>query len=81
MKNTSDPALSTVQTTLGSIAFFDRGAGVPIILWPSLFTTHRIFDTMIVPLVEAGWRTISVDGLGFGAGDSPHGLVQPMPIL
>jgi 3-oxoadipate enol-lactonase len=77
MKNTSDPALSTVQTTLGSIAFSDRGAGVPIILWPSLFTTHRIFDAMIVPLVEAGWRTIAVDGPGFGASDPPHGLVQP----
>ena len=83
MKNTSDPALSTVQTTLGSIAFCDRGAGVPIIL--SLFITHRIFDAMILPLVEAGWRTIpqsgryanAVDGPGFGASDPPHGLVQP----
>ncbi|WP_373542067.1 hypothetical protein [Chamaesiphon sp.] len=50
MKNTSDPALSTVQTTLGSIAFCDRGEGVPIILWPSLFTTHGIFDAMILTL-------------------------------
>jgi pimeloyl-ACP methyl ester carboxylesterase len=77
MKNTSDPALSTVQTTLGSIAFSDRGTGMPIILWPSLFTTHRIFDAMILPLVEAGWRTIAIDGPGFGASDPPHGLVQP----
>jgi hypothetical protein len=30
MKNTSDPALSRVQTTLGSIAFGDRGARVTI---------------------------------------------------
>ncbi len=77
MKNISDPVLSRVQTTLGSIAFSDRGAGVPIILWPSLFTDHRIFDAMILPLVEAGWRTIAVDGPGFGVSDPPHGLVQP----
>lgn len=66
-----------IDTSLGSIAVFDSGRGKPIFLWPSLFTDHRLYDAMVAGLVPHGWRTLAIDGPGFGQSDPPDGLVQP----
>ena len=66
-----------VQTALGTLAIFERGAGKPILLWPSLFTDHSLYDAMTERLSALGWRTLSIDGPGFGKSDPPDGLVQP----
>lgn len=73
---TSPSLLHRVPTRLGTIAFADEGAGTPVVLWPSLFSDHRLFAHLL-PLLGAGWRTIRIDGPGFGQSDAPRGEVQP----
>lgn len=66
----------TVPTRVGTLAVADRGEGTPVVLWPSLFSDHRLYDRVVGHLGE-GWRTVSVDGPGFGRSDPPAGEVQP----
>lgn len=66
-----------IQTSLGVLAVFARGAGKPILFWPSLFTDHSLYDGVAKALAASGWRTLAVDGPGFGRSDPPTGLVQP----
>lgn len=73
---TTPSYLRQVTTRLGTIAFVDEGAGTPVVLWPSLFSDHRLF-AHLVPLLGDGWRTIRIDGPGFGQSDAPRGDVQP----
>lgn len=65
-----------IPTRVGSLAVADHGAGTPVMLWPSLFSDHRLYDR-VVQRLGASWRTISVDGPGFGRSDPPAGDVQP----
>ncbi len=65
-----------VRTGVGSLAIADRGEGTPVVFWPSLFSDHRLYDRVVAHL-SAGWRTVSVDGPGFGRSDPPAGEVQP----
>ena len=65
-----------IETRLGSLAVADHGRGIPLMLWPSLFSDHRIYDPLFGLLGE-GWRVLRVDGPGFGASSPPHGEVQP----
>jgi 3-oxoadipate enol-lactonase len=73
---TTPSYLRQVTTRLGTIAFVDEGAGTPVVLWPSLFSDHRLFAHLI-PLLGDGWRAIRIDGPGFGQSDTPRGDVQP----
>lgn len=68
--------LRRITTGVGSLAIADRGAGIPVVLWPSLFSDHRLYDHVVGHL-GAGWRTISVDGPAFGRSDPPVGEAQP----
>ena len=68
--------LRRVPTRVGRIAFTDEGTGAPIVLWPSLFSDHRLYAPL-VPLLAGRWRTIRIDGPGFGQSDAPRGEVQP----
>ena len=68
--------LRRVPTRVGALALADEGTGTPVVLWPSLFSDHRLFVPM-VPLLGDEWRTIRVDGPGFGQSDAPRGEVQP----
>jgi pimeloyl-ACP methyl ester carboxylesterase len=70
------PALRRIPTRVGAIAIADEGAGTPLVLWPSLFSDHRLYD-QVVPLLGSGWRPIRIDGPGFGQSDPPAGDVQP----
>jgi len=64
-----------IKTCVGSIAVFEEGAGIPVVLWPSLFSDHRLYSH-VVRLLGSGWRTIRIDGPGFGQSDPPQGEVQ-----
>jgi 3-oxoadipate enol-lactonase len=64
-----------VATRVGAIALADEGTGTPLILWPSLFSDRRLF-CHVQRLLGAGWRTLRIDGPGFGRSDSPRGDVQ-----
>lgn len=63
--------MKTIATGLGPIAYDDQGeAGLPVaLLWPSLFSDHRMWEAQIGPLRVAGWRTLALDPPGHG--DSP----------
>ena len=65
-----------IATSVGTLAIADHGAGRPVVLWPSLFSDHRLFDRVVGKL-GSGWRTICIDGPGFGRSDPPPGDVQP----
>lgn len=71
-------ALRRVPTAVGAIAVAEDGTptGTPVVLWPSLFSDHRLFDP-VVPLLADAWRIVRVDGPGFGRSDPPRGDVQP----
>jgi len=60
--------MTTVNTTLGSVYVDDRGEPdePTALLWPSLFTDHRMWRHQIAPLREAGWRTLALDPPGHG---------------
>ena len=72
----STRSLRRIATRVGSIAISDEGTGTPVVLWPSLFSDHRLFSH-VVPLLGARWRAIRIDGPGFGQSDAPRGEVQP----
>lgn len=65
-----------VPTRLGTLAVADRGEGTPVVLWPSLFSDHRLYRH-VTPLLGREWRSICVDGPGFGQSTPPDGDVQP----
>jgi 3-oxoadipate enol-lactonase len=73
---TTPSRLRRVPTRVGAIALADEGAGTPVVLWPSLFSDHRLYAPL-VPLLGDRWRTIRIDGPGFGQSDAPRGAVQP----
>ena len=64
-----------IATRVGTLAMADYGEGTPVLMWPSLFADHRFFELVVEELGE-GWRTIRVDGPGFGASDAPTGVEQ-----
>jgi pimeloyl-ACP methyl ester carboxylesterase len=65
-----------VRTRVGTLAVADSGHGVPVVLWPSLFSDHRLYRH-VTPLLGPRWRSICVDGPGFGQSTPPDGDVQP----
>lgn len=65
-----------VTTRVGAIALSDEGTGTPVLLWPSLFSDRRLY-TQVCRLLRGDWRTVRIDGPGFGRSDPPRGEVQP----
>ncbi len=63
------PINRIVETRVGSIALADQGAGAPVVLWPSVFSDHRLYDLVVRHLGEE-WRPIRVDGPGFGQSEA-----------
>lgn len=64
-----------VATRVGTIALADHGTGAPVVLWPSLFSDHRLY-AHVARLVGKTTRVIGIDGPGFGQSDPPAGEVQ-----
>lgn len=65
-----------IETRVGTLAVADHGSGEPVVLWPSLFSDHRLYR-YVTDLLGQQWRTICVDGPGFGRSSPPAGDVQP----
>ncbi len=65
-----------VETRVGTLAVADHGSGEPVVLWPSLFSDHRLYRH-VTALLGGQWRTVAVDGPGFGQSSPPAGDVQP----
>lgn len=68
--------MKTIATVLGLIAYDDQGyADQPVaLLWPSLFSDHRMWEAQIGPLRAAGWRTLALDPPGHGDSSGPGRL-------
>jgi 3-oxoadipate enol-lactonase len=65
--------MATVDTILGALYVDDQGEPdkPAALLWPSLFTDHRMWRHQIAPLREAGWRTLALDPPGQGRSPGP----------
>jgi 3-oxoadipate enol-lactonase len=65
--------MTTVDTVLGPIYVDDVGepARPAVLLWPSLFTDHRMWRHQVPVLGEAGWRTLALDPPGHGLSPGP----------
>lgn len=65
--------MTTVTTILGPLYVNDQGEPnqPTALLWPSLFTDHRMWSQQIAPLHDAGWRTLALDPPGHGQSPGP----------
>ncbi|OBC13414.1 hypothetical protein A5784_31595 [Mycobacterium sp. 852013-50091_SCH5140682] len=65
--------MTAVDTTLGSLSVDRQGAPErpAALLWPSLFTDHRMWRHQVGPLLEAGWQTLALDPPGHGLSPGP----------
>jgi 3-oxoadipate enol-lactonase len=70
----ASPKPLRIKTRVGSLAVFEQGSGTPVIFWPSLFSDHRLYSH-VVHLLGNEWRTLCIDGPGFGQSDPPQGEV------
>jgi len=65
--------VSTIKTILGPIFVDDHGKPdqPAALLWPSLFTDHRMWRHQIRALHDNGWRTLATDPPGHGRSSGP----------
>ena len=71
------PSPAMIPTSVGRLALYDLGGtGHPLLLWPSLFTDHRLY-ARLVEVVRQRWRILLLDGPGFGRSDPPQPRTQP----
>lgn len=65
--------MPTVRTILGPVFVDDHGTPTqPVaLLWPSLFTDHRMWRHQIGALHDDGWRTLALDPPGHGQSSGP----------
>jgi pimeloyl-ACP methyl ester carboxylesterase len=60
-----------IDTDMGQLHVVERGIGTEtIVLWPSIFTDHRIYDGL-VGLMENQYRFLLIDGPGHGQSEGP----------
>lgn len=65
--------MPTIETILGPVFVDDQGTqGQPVaLLWPSLFTDHRMWRHQVGTLHDERWRTLALDPPGHGQSGSP----------
>ena len=56
------------------VAFVDEGAGQPVLMLHGFPTWSFLFRKLIPPIVDAGYRCIAIDYVGFGRSDKPTDL-------
>ena len=64
-------ALSYLTMNDGKIAYIDQGAGPVILFVHGIPSSSWMYRKLIGPLIEAGFRVIIPDMLGFGSSDKP----------
>ena len=67
------PYLKTTASPPTDLHYVDLGRGQPVVLihgWPS---SHRMWESQIVALTDAGYRCIAYDRRGFGDSGKPSG--------
>ncbi len=60
------PKLTTTAEPRTELHYEDRGSGQPVVLihgWP---LSHRMWESQVNALVDAGYRCIAYDRRGFG---------------
>lgn len=65
--------MPTIATILGPVFVDDQGEpDSPVaLLWPSLFTDHRMWRHQVSALHDNGWRTLALDPPGHGRSSGP----------
>jgi pimeloyl-ACP methyl ester carboxylesterase len=67
------PFVTTSAAPSTALYYVDVGAGTPVVLihgWP---WSHRIWESQIMALADAGYRCIAYDRRGFGDSGEPSG--------
>jgi len=67
------PSLTTTAAPSTTLHYVDLGSGKPVVLvhgWP---LSHRMWESQIVALTDAGYRCIAYDRRGFGESGRPTG--------
>ena len=67
------PNLKTTASPQTEIYYHDIGEGAPVVLihgWP---LSHKMWESQITALADAGYRVIAYDRRGFGASGKPAG--------
>src|SRR4051812_46471308 len=67
------PSLQTTAAPSTDLHYVDLGSGKPVVLvhgWP---LSHRMWESQIVALTDAGYRCIAYDRRGFGESGRPTG--------
>lgn len=66
---TAAPVSHAVKTELGRLHVVETGTGLEtIVLWPSIFTDHRIYDDIVARL-GTSYRFLLIDGPAHGQSD------------
>jgi 2-hydroxymuconate-semialdehyde hydrolase len=63
-----------IRVTNAMIALEDIGEGAPVILLHGFPATRRLWSRVVPLLVEAGFRAIVPDLVGYGASEAPEGV-------
>ena len=61
-----------IKTNLGALNVVEAGnlQGEPLVLWPSIFTDHHIYDGLVKQL-GASYRFLLINGPGHGGSEGP----------
>jgi non-heme chloroperoxidase len=73
MKGTPMPRIQTSGPNPTELYYYEQGQGQPVVLihgWP---LSHRMWESQITVLSEAGYRVIAYDRRGFGESGRPTG--------
>jgi pimeloyl-ACP methyl ester carboxylesterase len=65
---------TNIQVTDATIALDDAGEGVPVLLLHGFPATRQLWSRVAPSLIEAGFRVLVPDLVGYGASEAPAGV-------
>src|SRR5450432_3538659 len=65
---------AVIQVTAASITLDDAGEGPPVLLLHGFPSTRKLWSGVAPALVEAGFRVLVPDLVGYGTRDAPAGV-------
>lgn len=66
--------LTEIEVTGATVALEDSGAGSPVLLLHGFPATRQLWSAVVPLLVDAGYRALVPDLVGYGTADAPDGL-------